>query len=329
MCIIIYHDGGDTVPEKHFDNSILNHPDGFGMTYMNKKGRIIIYKNIDGNKMKKKYYDLVVANPESPFILHFRNATHGTPSEKNCHPFRIDKNHVFAHNGTVHMCTPTKENPGDYSDTRIFNEDILQHLPNGWFGNQAIEELLEGYVGKSKLAIMNRQGKVWLINGHQGIYVGTIWYSNDSYKFNPILHKQKEFESKYRKHDSDIITNTQEWVQDGLRMRWDFTSDTTEAFNPDMKRWNVYDLINGQFLKAPFTCKGHTPTHGRFTEKGKQENILQLVRVKKCCMCEEKHQGVDLKDYESGGTIFTNTCDDCYKFLLTIDPYTIEYRVVH
>lgn len=331
MCIIIYHEGGDVVPEEHFDNSIVNHPDGYGLTYMNKKGRIIIYKNLDGGVLKKKYYDLVEVNNTSPFILHFRNATHGTPSTKNCHPFRIDKDYVFAHNGTVHPCIPHKENIGDYSDTRIFNEDVLRHLPDQWFMNQAIEELLEDYIGASKLAIMNKQGSVWLINGHKGTLDKNIWYSNESYKNNKRAKAQAHNDRNSNKHwrDEGVISNvSDEWPQDGLRMRWCMYKDAAEAYNPDMKRWNVYDLNAGHFLQAPFTCKGHTPKYGRFSITNK-DKVLNLVHMNACSLCLDKFRKADLKNYVSSNAIYEDTCEKCYKFLLSCDPTTMEHTIIN
>jgi hypothetical protein len=182
MCIIIYQPVGETVTEEHMRNSASHHPDGCGLTYINKKKRSVIYKTMDIDEFVDKYQRLRKTYPRSPFILHFRRMTQGSAKVENNHPFRIDAEYVFAHNGTVTPCIPNKPNMRDVSDTRVFNEDVLRRLPYGWFKNPAIDYMLEEFIGHSKLAIMNRQGEVHLLNEYMGEWRQGLWYSNDSYK---------------------------------------------------------------------------------------------------------------------------------------------------
>ena len=68
---------------------------------------------------------LVFSSKTTPFIVHFRIGTHGTSNGiYNVHPFYVDKNLVFAHNGMIHKVDDCKKR----SDTRVFNDTFLKPL---------------------------------------------------------------------------------------------------------------------------------------------------------------------------------------------------------
>ena len=60
-------------------------------------------------------------------LVHMRIATHGSVCLENNHPFHIDTQTVFAHNGIMpHEFHPPAKS--DLSDTRYFNKVFLQSL---------------------------------------------------------------------------------------------------------------------------------------------------------------------------------------------------------
>ena len=182
MCIAIYQPQGLILDDETLKRCHLNNPDGCGMAYIREdNGKIEIYKSLKFKKWLKRYHQMTQQNPESPFLIHFRIKTHGVVSTDNCHPFKIDKDHVFIHNGMITKCAP-KERDGAISDTRLFNQMILQSLPNGWFDNDAIKNLIEPWIGNSKLAILKRDGSINIINEEKGNWHEGVWFSNTSYE---------------------------------------------------------------------------------------------------------------------------------------------------
>ena len=116
--------------------------------------------------------------PDRPFIIHFTIGTHGEKTVYNCHPFYVNKNLVFIHNGIIQgVGTDVKK-----SDTQLFNDKVLKRLPKGWESNDAIRELISNYIGYSKLVFLNVAGDVYIVNEKLGNWLDGIWYSNMSYK---------------------------------------------------------------------------------------------------------------------------------------------------
>jgi hypothetical protein len=153
------------------------HGGGFMFTDGNK---IITHKEMSSFK---RYWKSFVSSreqyPKSTFVCHFRISTHGKVNEDNCHPFHVNKKLGFAHNGIIRNA-PTSS---DYSDTYMFNETILKHLPNDFLNNEAIVSLIKEYIGSgSKLAFLSHDNTYTIINESMGQWDNGIWFSNGGYK---------------------------------------------------------------------------------------------------------------------------------------------------
>jgi hypothetical protein len=198
MCIAIVKPADKDIDKGTLEICADNNPDGCGFAYINvdHKGvrRIKTKKALFFNDFWTKYERAVKQNPESPFLIHFRIKTHGKVDVANCHPFRIDRNHVFIHNGIIHGV----DNHETMSDTRVFNQDVLRILPKNWNKNSGVKKLIEDFIGHSKLAVLDIDGNVNIFNQHKGDVVDGVWYSNDSYQYRP------PFTSKYSKRTSPL-----------------------------------------------------------------------------------------------------------------------------
>ena len=155
--------------------------DGVGFAYSN-GSKIIVKKFRAWEEFYKSYTGLKnLYGNKSSFLLHFRIRTHGTNKGLfNVHPFRVNKELVFAHNGTI-------QNVGESvkkSDTRLFNEIVLKHLNPNFLNDKATRKLIEGFIGYSKLAFLDIKGGYNILNEHKGEWDKKrgIWYSNTSYK---------------------------------------------------------------------------------------------------------------------------------------------------
>lgn len=179
MCVAIYKPIGLELDRETLKNCFITNPDGCGFSYIEEEtGEIRIQKFMELAPFLTAYEEKQTRYLNtSPFLVHFRIKTHGQKDLDNCHPFLIDSEHVFIHNGVIRNvpdCPDKKK-----SDTRMFKELFLRKLPAGWFGNTAVHDLIEEYIGSfSKLAIMNREGVVELYNESKGSWKEGVWFSN-------------------------------------------------------------------------------------------------------------------------------------------------------
>ena len=168
MCVIITADKGAMPTISQLVQMSETNPDGAGIAWHDKDG-LHRYRNPDN----RQNLAVILANWDkfaaSPFLLHFRLATHGAVKTENTHPFRYtldNGEHGFiAHNGIAHRYTH-----GRYkSDSR---NAIL-----AWQTGQA--DLTDGTQGK--FAKIDQNGRIEWLHGAepiQGENQTTITVSN-------------------------------------------------------------------------------------------------------------------------------------------------------
>lgn len=178
MCIIICKPASKLVPAETLRQCWSTNSDGAGFMYVNKDGLQIEKGFMEFNTFLEAYEK--VANKK--VVIHFRIATHGNVDEHNTHPFRVNKWLGFAHNGII---SHTSDRKSDYSDTFHFNERILKPLVKTFprfLHSPASRELIEAYIGWSKLVFLDQYGKHYILNEDKGVWDDGVWYSNTSYK---------------------------------------------------------------------------------------------------------------------------------------------------
>lgn len=185
MCIAIYQSTGYRLPKEQMVQSWKNNPDGGGFAYFDGNGEIVIEKDMELDGMMYKYERAVDRYAStSPFAVHFRIATHGAVNLENCHPFMVSEDTVIIHNGIIPVLFESKEDPR--SDTRVFAEDYLTKMKDDWMDDENMMDLVETFIGGSKLVILSRAGKkdAYIANERTGNWSDDekIWYSNASYK---------------------------------------------------------------------------------------------------------------------------------------------------
>jgi hypothetical protein len=190
MCIAILKKCGKTISKETLKRCFDANSDGAGFAYVNTDfknvKRLSIYKTLDFEKFWNKYERAERLFPESNFLIHFRIKTHGMVNIKNCHPFFINKDECFIHNGII----PGLTHSVDKSDTMMYNEEVLQHLEVGWHKNPGIKKLIESFIVGSKLVYLNVDNEFEIFNESKGTWVDDIWYSNNSYK-EPVVYNTK------------------------------------------------------------------------------------------------------------------------------------------
>jgi len=180
MCIAILNTKVATLKKEALKNCWLNNGDGAGILY------------IDNGVMKTSkelmsfdvFYETYVQIKKSfgkknNILIHFRISTHGLVNESNCHPFLVDDNIGFIHNGMIYNIEDSKL----HSDTYMFNENILKNLKPGFEYKADIMDMLADFIGKgSKLVFLNAQDEYCIVNEEAGHWYMGCWFSNRSYE---------------------------------------------------------------------------------------------------------------------------------------------------
>lgn len=182
MCIAILNTPNVTFPKSLIENCWDNNSDGAGLIYTN-AGTLYTFKELRNvDTFYNHYIDVRRRFPKSKIVLHFRIGTSGGINLDNCHPFNVSKELAFVHNGII-----TELNGIDpkKSDTNLFNERILQKLPVSFERNEAIMQLIEDYIGSSKLIFLNAKNEAVIVNekyGQEDSKYPNCWFSNSTYK---------------------------------------------------------------------------------------------------------------------------------------------------
>ena len=178
MCIAIFKKANLVVSEDTLQQCYKSNSDGAGFMYSDGES-VIIEK---GFFTFKSFYEAYKVHESKQCLIHFRIKTHGAIGEENCHPFYINNQVGFIHNGIIgkHGNNPL------VSDTRDFNRNILRPLV-AKFGTEVlwsdeIKSLIETYIGYSKLVFMDVNNNWEIFNEDKGVWDSDVWYSNSSYK---------------------------------------------------------------------------------------------------------------------------------------------------
>ena len=178
MCIIISKPKGKIIPEEHLKNSYTNNKDGVGIMYA-EDGIVHIQKWLsqDYDKFLSRLVELENRN----VVVHYRAASVGGVNLNNVHPFWVFENKMaMCHNGTITKAKELAKN-GE-SDSCAFAR-MLSDLPNDFLGRQGLVLMMKEYIGTtSRLAFLDENGTIAVINKHLGKEVDGIWYSNDYFE---------------------------------------------------------------------------------------------------------------------------------------------------
>ena len=174
MCIAILNPKGQ-IKDKFIKNSWDNNDQGAGLLYV-KKNELHTFKTYEYKTFLSEYKSLRKDKDVKSIVLHFRIATSGYDKFVNLHPFLINDDLGFVHNGVISGLGDQK-----HSDTFYFNE-MLKQLPVGFLSNPTIKEFIADYIGHSKLVFLDKDNNHTIIKENLGHWAEGNWFSNDSYK---------------------------------------------------------------------------------------------------------------------------------------------------
>lgn len=202
MCIMIYKPAGTRLTKQELERCWDNNPDGGAIMFLTKGGAFNIKRSME----KGPWVKHALRHMDKTLWIHARFTTRGANTLKNTHPFWMNqaKTHLCMMNGTV-KGLPDED---DRSDTRIFCEEILPSLPEGWLDNPSLFELVRGYIHtegstfSTKMMFIDRTGRTWIINENYGHWHDGAWFSNDWYK------KDRKAKTTYTSYSWDDYSGT-------------------------------------------------------------------------------------------------------------------------
>lgn len=179
MCIAILNKKEATLKRELLKNCWDNNGDGAGLLYIDNKKQMKTFKELKSFEVFYQEYSRVKKSyGKRNIVIHFRISTHGKIDETNCHPFLVNDNLGFVHNGMIYDVPTSK----DYSDTYMFNETILKNFTEAFEYNEIILDMLESFIGGSKLVFLNTNNDYAIVNEKAGHWANGCWFSNGSYK---------------------------------------------------------------------------------------------------------------------------------------------------
>jgi predicted glutamine amidotransferase len=226
MCIAILNQKkAGRLPKSQIKNSWDNNDMGAGLLW-DKGGKLNVFKTYDYDEFIDKYNSLRDDKDVGNIVLHFRIATSGYNGEHNLHPFLVNDNLGFVHNGVIQGLGNKQ-----FSDTYEFN-DMLKKFNHNFVNCDMTKYFISSYIGYSKLVFLDNEGRFTIINEELGKWVDGNWYSNDSYKqYNNFYYYGNEKVDK-TKATSTKIAETK-WQEHWLDDTMDYTID----------EWDMYDYV--------------------------------------------------------------------------------------
>lgn len=181
--------------EERLLNAIEQNNDGLGIMYK-KDNRIKVFKTLENDPEKilgiVKQHLAEADRLEVDFLAHFRFCTHGSISEDNIHPFRIDTTRkggpVFMmHNGVIPSRDKWEvvEERDNRSDTYYYASLVLGGMLKNnprLVRNHQFRNMIARDIGMSnRITFMDKSGEMYIVAADGGHSEGGLWFSNDNY----------------------------------------------------------------------------------------------------------------------------------------------------
>ncbi len=214
MCLIVYSPKGEPIERRTFEWARYFNPDGIGVMSSRGVGKFT------GRGCARRAWQYLnrLAASRVPHGIHFRLATHGKVTRRNCHPFQAPRSDaIVMHNGilveTAEMATPQR------SDTSIFVERNMAGAPGPESSCYArYYQHLGNTIGRdNRLLVFHTLTESFTIcNEDEGEWIGGHWYSNNyclpldmTPRFGGRLETVERLDLNYSDRNSrDAIDNT-------------------------------------------------------------------------------------------------------------------------
>ena len=213
MCIAILNKlNARDVSKNELLNCWENNYDGAGLLWSS-GGELKSFKELKDFEVFYSMYQYARTESIGDVLIHFRISTHGEVNKTNTHPFIVNNELGFIHNGIIYEFGYEEL----FSDTYVFNRDVLQNLPSNFLENKGITTLINTIIDSSKLVFLDIQGNGTIFNERAGTWDDDNWFSNTSYKsINRYIDfgGTKVLKNKHHNYDKDFFESSFEDDED-------------------------------------------------------------------------------------------------------------------
>lgn len=178
MCIAILKPKGKKLHREVLEESFRCNRDGAGFAFFDEEKGAVFYKKgfFDFDSFWKSYE----AYQEHKCLIHFRVATHKNVDSNNCHPWRVNKNLVFIHNGRI-AGMDKNDALSDTGNFCVMLGELLEEAPN-YYKTASFKWFVANAIGSgNKLVFLDSSGDHIIINEEAGNWKDGVWFSNTSY----------------------------------------------------------------------------------------------------------------------------------------------------
>ncbi len=186
MCWIAVKEEGQKFDMNKVKKAQKFNEDGYGLLWW-EDNEIQVFKTLNFNK----FLALASTLKDNKAILHLRRTSRGDTCSDNIHPFAIPSGY-FVHNGTVSSMDRCSSGGSDTKKlAELINECKYEYIED-------IQPLIKSIIGTTinRLAFLEDDGKITIINKGLGMVEGGIWYSNDYHKRNLPVGKSTTTRTK-------------------------------------------------------------------------------------------------------------------------------------
>lgn len=289
MCIAILNPNNVTLKKKVLKTCWENNTDGAGMLYL-ADGKLTTHKEMSNfDSFYDHYSNVRNKYKTSQIVIHFRISTHGKVNLTNCHPFITNDDWGFVHNGII-SAAPKH---ADFSDTYMFNREILQKLPTDWIHNDALYDLVQEYIGSSKLLFLNTNNEAFIVNEDWGVWDLGCWFSNTTYKASRYYDYGGTKVYKGTTAAASTITpsvpsnkwgtfsDNDDWVDD-----WDY------KYNYDTRKYEKVSVTEDtEYTSNPWDTKDE-PTYDDRCESCMEDKECRYDYGYDCSVCKDCSQSI-------------------------------------
>ena len=305
MCIAILNTKGATLKKEALGNCWLNNGDGAGILYID-NGVMKTSKELKSFEVFYETYTHIKKSfGKNNILIHFRISTHGLVNESNCHPFLVDDNIGFIHNGMIYNVEDSKE----HSDTYMFNENILKNLKPGFEHKPDIMDMIADFIGVgSKLVFLNAKDEYCIVNEKAGHWYMGCWFSNRSYEKvnNYVDYGGIKKYKPYSKVSDDWARGGQSW----------YSADTEYCDYCATKLYSTQEKKEYQCVSCRISKAEKINQQILLTQHNIDTPMFEDERIGTCSCCQEVEYEEHLK-YVSQFNM--DMCRKCTKEFLDSD----------
>lgn len=223
----------------------MNNPDGAGYAFV-LDGKVKIVKALKWSMIEKQYKkDYRRYGDRSPFLVHFRIASHGAVCYENCHPFALSDGGAMIHNGMLPFADDRTK-----SDTKELADNINKVFAPGWQHDTYAVSILHEAIGKgNKLVFLWPNYEYLIVNESSGFWRDKAWFSNYSCNIRQVATTWKKPDPPATTHATNLYepkprsaVQTRPYIDDGLYA-------PHKSWNSDTKRWDMpLPLVEGETM---------------------------------------------------------------------------------